>query len=120
MLYSETSIEVDLRQALRDSDSPSPCEEGLRSICWKVRVVIEAVSVLVSDSCHQAFLLYGPLNQASWPRKLSDSRSAYSSLRDHFLKYIDHPDDLQSTIDPLADDDNVCCALSHVLLKSDI
>jgi TBC1 domain family member 5 len=56
----------------------------------------------------QAFLLYGPLSQASWPKKLTDSRNAYSSLREHFLRYIDHPNDLESTVDPLADDANVC------------
>lgn len=59
-------------------------------------------------TCSQAFLLYGPLSQASWPKKLADSRSAYTSLREHFLKYIDHPNDLQSAGDPLADDANVC------------
>ena len=57
----------------------------------------------------QAFLLYGPISQASWAKKLSESRTVYSSLRDYFLKYIDHPDDLQSNMDPLADDASVCC-----------
>ena len=94
-VFSDNSIGVDLRQAVKDNDGFNPCEDGLRSICWK------------------AFLLYGPPSQASWPKKLGESRSAYTSLRDHFLKYIDHPDDLQSAVDPLADDDNVC-ALSSV------
>ena len=64
----------------------------------------------------QSFLLYGPLSQSSWPKKLSDSRSAYSSLRDHFLKYIENPNDLQSSTDPLADDDNVCARSPGKLL----
>ncbi|EXJ63681.1 hypothetical protein A1O7_00016 [Cladophialophora yegresii CBS 114405] len=82
-----TSIGVDLRQALRSGEGFDPCEDGLRSVCWK------------------AFLLYGPLSQGSWPKKLAESRSAYVSLRDHFLRYIEHPNDLHSSGDPLADDD---------------
>ncbi|EXJ95876.1 hypothetical protein A1O1_01001 [Capronia coronata CBS 617.96] len=83
-----TSIGVDLRQALRDGDGFDPCEDGLRSVCWK------------------AFLLYGPLSQLSWSKPLAESRSAYVSLRDHFLRFIEHPNDLHSSADPLADDDN--------------
>ncbi|ETI27570.1 hypothetical protein G647_00019 [Cladophialophora carrionii CBS 160.54] len=82
-----SSIGVDLRQALRSGEGFDPCEDGLRSVCWK------------------AFLLYGPLSQGSWPKKLAESRSAYVSLRDHFLRYIEHPAELHSSGDPLADDD---------------
>ena len=32
-----TSIGVDLRQAIRDGEGFDPCEDGLRSVCWKVR-----------------------------------------------------------------------------------
>lgn len=39
-------------------------------------------------------------------KTLTDSRSAYASLRDHFLRDIEHPNDL-STADPLADDETV-------------
>jgi TBC1 domain family member 5 len=103
----DNAFGADLRQAVRDSDGPNPCQDGLRSVCWKVRSFIDCDS---NQAHHvgQAFLLYGPLSQSSWPKKLSDSRSAYSSLRDHFLKYIENPNDLESSIDPLADDDNVC------------
>ncbi|KKK19037.1 hypothetical protein ARAM_004396 [Aspergillus rambellii] len=55
-----------------------------------------------SDS---AFLLFEDLDRAEWSNKISESRSAYVALQDHFLKYIEHPDDLQSTLDPLADDE---------------
>jgi TBC1 domain family member 5 len=56
----------------------------------------------------QALLLHDSLDQLSWLRQTSDSRSAYASLRGHFLRYIEHPDDLQCTIDPLAEDEEVC------------
>ena len=56
--------------------------------------------------CWKAFLLYGPISQASWPKKLSEGRQAYSSLRDHFLRFIDNPDDIHSAADPLADDES--------------
>lgn len=88
-LLFETSIGVDLRQAVRDDADFDPCEDGLRSVCWK------------------SFLLNGPLSKASWTRKLKDSRSGYTALRDHFLKFIDNPNDLHSSADPLADDDTV-------------
>ncbi|ETN45617.1 uncharacterized protein HMPREF1541_09449 [Cyphellophora europaea CBS 101466] len=84
----ESSIGVDLRQAVRDGEGFDPCESGLRSVCWK------------------AFLLYGPVSQASWPKQLADSRGTYTSLRDHFLRFIDHPNDLNSQADPLADDES--------------
>ncbi|KAF7510595.1 hypothetical protein GJ744_006207 [Endocarpon pusillum] len=89
LCFSEDKIGFDLREAVRDlEDEPSPCQDGVRSVCWK------------------AFLLYGPLSHTSWPKKLTESRDAYFSLREHFLRYIDHPDDLQSAVDPLADDAN--------------
>jgi len=88
-LLFNTSIGVDLRQAIQDDGDFDPCEDGLRSVCWK------------------AFLLNGPLSKVSWLKKLKDSRSAYISLRDHFLKYIDNPNDLHSSVDPLADDEAV-------------
>lgn len=86
-LLFNTSIGVDLRQAIRDDGDFDPCEDGLRSVCWK------------------SFLLNGVLSKATWTRKLKDNRSGYTSLRDHFLKFIDNPNDLDSSTDPLADDD---------------
>ncbi|RMZ91393.1 hypothetical protein DV736_g1374, partial [Chaetothyriales sp. CBS 134916] len=83
----EGPIGVDLRTSVRDDDGVDPCETGLRSVCWK------------------SFLLYGPVSQSTWPKKLAESRSVYVTLRDHYLKFIDHPDNLYSTADPLADDE---------------
>ncbi len=83
----ENSIGVNLRETVRNGDGLDPCELGLRSVCWK------------------AFLLYGPVSQVSWPKKLAEGRSAYSSLREHFLRFIDNPNDIQTAADPLADDD---------------
>ncbi|KAI1949763.1 hypothetical protein LOZ57_002240 [Ophidiomyces ophidiicola] len=86
--YNKLNSLEELKQELRSKIHGNPCEDGLRSICWK------------------AFLLHKSLDQTSWPTQLSDTRAAYTSLRDHFLKYIEHPDDLPSTVDPLAEDDN--------------
>ncbi|PLB33218.1 GTPase-activating protein GYP6 [Aspergillus candidus] len=61
--------------------------------------------VVVGEPPRLAFLLFDNLDRSQWSRKLAESRGAYVALRDHFLKYIDHPDDLQSTVDPLADDE---------------
>jgi hypothetical protein len=55
----------------------------------------------------QAFLLFEDSSRTQWPSKISEARGAYIALKEHFLKYIEHPDDLQSSIDPLADDEQV-------------
>lgn len=55
----------------------------------------------------QIFLLCDDLDRSKWTDRLADTRSAYDSLKDHFLKYIKHPNDLQSTVDPLAEDEEV-------------
>ncbi|KAH7360784.1 rab-GTPase-TBC domain-containing protein [Rhexocercosporidium sp. MPI-PUGE-AT-0058] len=68
-----------------DSDN-SPCISGLRSVCWKT------------------FLLFQTTDITSWSRALDDSRSAYTSLREHLLRYIENPDELGSALDPLDDD----------------
>lgn len=54
----------------------------------------------------QAFLLFENLDRSTWSKTLRDSRSAYASLKEHFLRDITHPDDL-SAADPLADDETV-------------
>ncbi|CZR54460.1 related to TBC1 domain family member 5 [Phialocephala subalpina] len=54
----------------------------------------------------QAFLLFQSTEVTGWSRALIDSRSAYTSLREHFLRYIENPDELGSALDPLDDDQN--------------
>lgn len=54
----------------------------------------------------KAFLLFENLDKSTWMKTLSDSRSAYTSLKEHFLKHIEHPDDLSGS-DPLTEDENV-------------
>ncbi|KAL4741306.1 rab-GTPase-TBC domain-containing protein [Aspergillus similis] len=77
----------DLRKALKSEQEYNICNDGLRSICWK------------------AFLLFEDLSREQWPDKISETRSTYVALKEHFLRYIEHPNDLQSSIDPLADDE---------------
>ncbi|PWY91076.1 TBC domain protein [Aspergillus heteromorphus CBS 117.55] len=86
-LFRDHDTTADFRTTLRSEQGDKLCDEGLRSVCWK------------------AFLLFDDLARAQWPQKITDSRSAYVALKAHFLKYIEHPDDLQSTVDPLADDE---------------
>ncbi|KAJ5524295.1 hypothetical protein N7494_010945 [Penicillium frequentans] len=87
ILFLSNDTSSDLQAALRAEQGGKLCNEGLRSICWKV------------------FLLFEGLDREEWSQKLGESRDAYTALRDHFLKYIEHPDDLESTVDPLADDE---------------
>ncbi|KAL8998493.1 MAG: hypothetical protein Q9169_002436 [Polycauliona sp. 2 TL-2023] len=76
----------DLRTAVKDTSGQSPSVKGLRSICWK------------------AFILFENLDKSTWTKTLSDSRSAYGTLRDHFLRDIEHPDNISA--DPLTADDS--------------
>ncbi|KAK8125356.1 uncharacterized protein PG998_001115 [Apiospora kogelbergensis] len=78
---------ADLQRAVKFNGPSSPCISGCRSICWKT------------------FLLGHGSDTTSWTHALLESRSTYASLRDHFLKYIDHPEYLAAVnTDPLADD----------------
>ncbi|KAJ5765426.1 hypothetical protein N7520_004985 [Penicillium odoratum] len=87
LLFLGNDTSSDLQAALRAEQDGKLCNEGLRSICWKV------------------FLLFEGLDREEWSQKLGESRDAYTAIRDHFMKYIEHPDDLESTVDPLADDE---------------
>lgn len=89
VLFRDNNNTSDLRATLRSEQGENLCNDGLRSICWK------------------AFLHFDNLDRTRWPQKISESRSAYGALKAHFMKYIEHPDDLQSTVDPLADDEEV-------------
>ncbi|KAL9119368.1 MAG: hypothetical protein Q9187_004079 [Circinaria calcarea] len=51
-----------------------------------------------------AFLLFENLDRSTWLKTLLDSRSAYAALRQHFLRDLEHPEDLP-TVDPLTDDE---------------
>ncbi|KAE8349852.1 rab-GTPase-TBC domain-containing protein [Aspergillus coremiiformis] len=87
LLFRDNNTTSDLRATLRSEQGETLCNDGLRSICWK------------------AFLLFDNLDRTQWPQQISESRSAYVALKSHFMKYTEHPDDLQSTVDPLADDE---------------
>lgn len=63
------------------------------------------------------FLLFDGLEREEWSQKLAESREAYQALRAHFLKFIEHPDDVETTVDPLADDEEVSSCLAYVLLS---
>ncbi|KAL1392573.1 rab-GTPase-TBC domain-containing protein [Phyllosticta capitalensis] len=55
------------------------------------------------SGCWKAFLLFENLNRAEWPTILSDSRTIYNSLRSHFLRAIENPDEVESALDPLSE-----------------
>ncbi|KAF5239207.1 hypothetical protein FAUST_5134 [Fusarium austroamericanum] len=79
----------DLRRAVRHNGPSSPCISGCRSLCWKT------------------FLLSTAAEGLSWSQVLDDGRQSYTEKRDHFLKYIKHPEALaELNIDPLNEDPN--------------
>ncbi|KAK2594117.1 hypothetical protein QQS21_008172 [Conoideocrella luteorostrata] len=77
----------ELRRAVKYNGSSSPCLSGCRSVCWKI------------------FLLSPKESETSWMQALEDGRRDYQERRNHFLRYIQHPEALaELTVDPLADD----------------
>ncbi|KAH7070500.1 rab-GTPase-TBC domain-containing protein [Paraphoma chrysanthemicola] len=60
---------------------------GLRSVCWKI------------------FLVFKTLDRSSWPTHLANSRKSYESLRTHYLRAIRHPDEFESSVDPLTENE---------------
>jgi len=73
----------------------------------------------LADKCwEQAFLSFRTLDQSAWAKILSDSRSAYTSLKEHFLKHIESPEDL-SAEDPLTDTETVSTTQSCVAPRFD-
>lgn len=55
----------------------------------------------------QVFLLFQTTDTTTWSHALVDSRSAYSSLREHLLRYMENSDELDSALNPLDDDRHV-------------
>ncbi|KAF2656234.1 RabGAP/TBC [Lophiostoma macrostomum CBS 122681] len=60
---------------------------GLRSVCWKI------------------FLLFKTLDRSTWLSRLVDARTNYHDLRSHYLRAIQHPDEFESSVDPLTEND---------------
>jgi TBC1 domain family protein 5 len=79
----------DLKEAVRLDGDLSIATAGGRSTCWKL------------------FLLFDSLETATWVRTLSSTRSAYNSLRTHFLRHIENPDELTTGYDPLSGETDV-------------
>lgn len=80
----------ELKEAVRlDGRHASAASTGLRSACWK------------------AILLFESVNTEEWPKTISSSRSAYNSLRMHFLKHLENPDEIADSADPLSEDNEV-------------
>ncbi|KAK7185067.1 hypothetical protein DPSP01_002890 [Paraphaeosphaeria sporulosa] len=75
---------TDLKIAVSSHREPQ-ITAGLRSVCWKI------------------FLLFKTLDRSSWPARIVESRSTYASLRSHYLRGIEYPDELGSAVDPLSE-----------------
>lgn len=77
----------DLQRAVRNYGPSSPCLSGCRSVCWRV------------------FLLFQETGTDSWIQTLRHTRETYTERRDHFLRFIRHPESLaEVSSDPLNDD----------------
>ena len=113
---NHSSSLLDLRRAVKDNGEASPCISGCRSICWKVCIyVMNALSTYTPLFTWYGYLLFEKMfllgqetDAGIWKHSLLESRSTYSSLREHFLKYVNHPEYLTAaSSDPLADDPDV-------------
>lgn len=79
----------ELREAVRLDGQFSIATDGCRSACWKT------------------FLLFETLDTSTWTRTLSSTRSAYNSLRSHFLRHIENLDEIDREEDPLSESNEV-------------
>ena len=87
----------ELGEAVRlDGHTSAVASAGLRSACWKAFILLESVDT------------------AEWPKTLASTRSAYNSLRMHFLRHLEDPDELEGDYDPLNEETDV--RLPHFLL----
>lgn len=84
---------TDLRQAVRLDGKSSVATAGSRSACWK------------------AFLIFDSVDSSTWLKTLLSSRSAYNSLKSHFLRHIESPDELAANYDPLSESSDVSLEL---------
>ncbi|KAI9785204.1 MAG: hypothetical protein M1839_000842 [Geoglossum umbratile] len=86
-LFADITDLSDLRNAVRRANGDGPCITGLRSVCWK------------------SFLLFANFDTPTWSKTLEDSRGAYNTLRGHFLRSLEHPEELDTSVHPLAEDE---------------
>ncbi|KZF22220.1 RabGAP/TBC [Xylona heveae TC161] len=85
---AESSSISSLKSAVRKPANENPCICGFRSICWKI------------------FLLFQDFDHLIWNQKLLASRRAYDSLRQHFFRNVERPNNIDSEFDPLTEDEN--------------
>jgi TBC1 domain family protein 5 len=79
-----------LREATKSLDGQNATGATLRSLCWK------------------AFLVFGDTRDfTGWSQILKLLRGIYGAYQDRYLQYIKHPEQLDSTLDPLADEADV-------------
>lgn len=71
-----------------------------------IKQLVDQECLLTHLRC-QIFLLFGNFDPSQWQKTLSDSRSAYSALKQHFLRSSEQPNEAESVVDPLDDDQNV-------------
>jgi TBC1 domain family protein 5 len=88
VLKTFTSVR-ELKDAVRPGPKGSVAVNGLRSACW------------------MTFLLFDTLDMTVWQKTLTSSRSAYDSLRSHFLRFIENPDEVNLGFDPLSQESEV-------------
>jgi TBC1 domain family protein 5 len=99
-----------LKSAVFEAKDELAVVTGLRSVCWKVRCGTSNIRQSLKAHSYigiQIFLLFQNLDRASWPASLYNSRSAYESLRAHYLRAIEHPDEVGTAADPLDTDAEV-------------
>ncbi|KAK8210229.1 hypothetical protein M8818_003717 [Zalaria obscura] len=76
----------ELRESVRNRHVSEGASVGCRSVEWKI------------------FLLFDTLDRTIWQGRLADSRSAYDALRTHFLRNLEHPEEITAGSDPLSED----------------
>ncbi|CAK7232710.1 hypothetical protein SCUCBS95973_009194 [Sporothrix curviconia] len=77
-----------LQRAVKFNGPGSPCEAGLRSVCWKTFLLFRDDDAVADRNLN-----------------LREAREVYEALRGSYLRFVKHPERLaELTVDPLADD----------------
>ena len=69
---------------------------------------LHALSILTYNTDYrQVFLLFKTLDRSLWPNRLTESRTTYETLNSRYLRAIHHPDEFESSEDPLSENAEV-------------
>jgi len=113
-LISQQELLASFRPLQQHTRAQAVCSLRARSpLChlWAAVRMLEGTDALSMTAIYKltfkAFLLFENVDRTTWAPILSESRSAYNTLCTHYLRAIEHPDEVETSVDPLSDNQQV-------------